>query len=140
MYIRQILLIQMEYSSAKHVSFARNIYIYICWSYGRANRVSYISLLFLTPWYKLTDTQDTESCYISLVLVCFRDQLIVHQGSVFTTWKSNLCNNRGWRRSWGENKKSQGGFIIPYHQLNVCVMIPKELSLATNSDFLCCKP
>ena len=31
--------IQMEYPSAKHV-----------YSYGRANRVSYISLLFFTPW------------------------------------------------------------------------------------------
>ena len=38
MYIRQIFLIQMKYPSAKYVL-----------SYGRANRVSYISLLFLTP-------------------------------------------------------------------------------------------
>ena len=36
----RIFLIKMEYPSAKHVQ-----------SYGRANRVSYISLLFLTPWY-----------------------------------------------------------------------------------------
>ena len=35
MYIGQIFYIQMEYPSAK---------------YGRANRVSYNSLLFLTPW------------------------------------------------------------------------------------------
>ena len=60
LYIRQIFLIQMEYPSAKHVK-----------SYGRANRVSCISLLFLRNVKKNTKSL-TESQTLIIYAKIFR--------------------------------------------------------------------
>ena len=45
----------MEYSSAKHVK-----------SYGGANRVSYISPLFLTPWFHLNQAEPSDPVHVYL--------------------------------------------------------------------------
>jgi len=45
----------MEYSSATHVK-----------SYGGANRVSYISPLFLTPWFHLNQAEPSDPVHVYL--------------------------------------------------------------------------